>query len=291
MQTSTVRLQFTHLPGTSRSAFAKDQVGDGSVRLMPPSEDRFCCSTKVCVWTLKSIKQKSHRAAGSSLQAFGQIFQILKRGRIRCSKCMSVTLAFCEAHLLAHRPCHCPRTTSRILAAMTTFHTREIWTTKSTLGSFCLCTLKIQMRFSLIIVKHPRGRWCFPIHKPGPKGRHLVPLPVSSEEWDEDEQPLFWSKGYSLTANMRDRFLKVHSLKRHNGEEFILLQVEKCFTIQTNSKDNTLLWIQWTYHSRLTTDLMEGVGEVILPSYVPFSSSVASICTATSSELAEKTSG
>lgn len=78
---------------------------------------------------------------------------------------------------------------------------------------------------------------CFPLHKPGPKWRHLVPLPVSSEEWDEDEERLFWSKGCSLTANMRDRFLKVHSLKRHNGEEFILLQVEqpfeKCFTIQT----------------------------------------------------------
>lgn len=110
--------------------------------------------------------------------------------------------------------------------------------------------------------------YCFPLHKPGPKGRHLVPLPVSSEEWDEDEQPLFSGKGYSLTANMRDRFLKVHSLKRHNGEKFILLQVEKCFTIQTNSKDNTLLWIQRTSHSRLTTDLMDGVGEVILPSYM-----------------------
>lgn len=69
------------MPGTSRSISAKDQVRDGSVGLVPPSEDRFCCSTKVCVWTLKSIKQKSHRAVGSSLQAFRQILQILKRGR------------------------------------------------------------------------------------------------------------------------------------------------------------------------------------------------------------------
>lgn len=76
-----LRLQFTYMPGTSRSISAKDHMGDGSVGLMPPSEDRFCRSTKVCVWTLKSIKQKSHRAVGSSLQAFRQILQILKRGR------------------------------------------------------------------------------------------------------------------------------------------------------------------------------------------------------------------
>ena len=69
------------MPGTSRSISAKDQVGDSSVGLVPPSEDRFRCSTKVCVWTLKSIKQKSHRAVGSSFQAFRQILQILKRGR------------------------------------------------------------------------------------------------------------------------------------------------------------------------------------------------------------------
>lgn len=75
------QLQFTYVPGASRRVSAKDQVGDGSVRLMPPSEHRFCCPTKVCVWTLKSIEQKSHRAVGSSLQAFRQILQILKRGR------------------------------------------------------------------------------------------------------------------------------------------------------------------------------------------------------------------
>lgn len=84
-----VRLQFTYMPGTPRSVSAKDQVGNGSVSLLPPSEDRFCCSTKVCVWTLKSIKQKSHRAVGSSFQAFRQILQILKRGRSDAQKACS----------------------------------------------------------------------------------------------------------------------------------------------------------------------------------------------------------
>lgn len=61
--------------------------------------------------------------------------------------------------------------------------------------------------------------------------------------------------------------------------------------IQTNSKAMTLLWIQRIFYSTLTTDLLDGVGEVILLSYFPFSSSVASICIARSSELAEKTLG
>lgn len=74
-------LQVTYMPGTSRSVSAKDQVGDGSVRLMPPSEHRLCCPTEVCVWAQQSIKEKSHRAVGSSLQAFRQILQILQRER------------------------------------------------------------------------------------------------------------------------------------------------------------------------------------------------------------------
>jgi len=144
------------MPGTSRSVSAKDQVGDGSVSLIPPSEDRFRCSTKVRVWTLQSIKQKSHRAVGSSLQAFRQILQILKRGRsdgqnacpagqqMARYSCISISvvLVFCEAHLLAHRLCYFPRTTSRILAATLTFHTRQIWTTRSTLlKAHTLCVL------------------------------------------------------------------------------------------------------------------------------------------------------
>lgn len=111
-------LHFTYVPGTSRSVSAKDQVGDGSVRLMPPGEHRFCCPTKVCVWPLQSVKQKSHRAVGSSLQAFRQILQILEREgsesqracsarqQPACHSSISDQWAWCAwaAHLLAHRP-------------------------------------------------------------------------------------------------------------------------------------------------------------------------------------------
>jgi len=55
------------MPGASWRVLAKDQVGNGSVNLMPPSEHRFCTHTKVCIRSLKGIEQKSHRAVGSSL--------------------------------------------------------------------------------------------------------------------------------------------------------------------------------------------------------------------------------
>lgn len=68
----------TYMPGTSRRVSAKDQMGNDSVGLVPPSKDRFCSSTEVCIWTQQSIKKKSHGALGSSLQTFRQILQILK---------------------------------------------------------------------------------------------------------------------------------------------------------------------------------------------------------------------
>lgn len=49
----------------------------------------------------------------------------------------------------------------------------------------------------------------------------------------------------------------------------------------------TLLWIQGISYSRLTTDPLDGVGEVILP----ISSSLAPVCIARSLELAEKILG
>lgn len=177
----------------------------------------------------------------------------------------SVVLVFCEAHLLAHRPCYCLRATLKELHSNWHF----IQGRSGQLKVLCL-TLILSVYFGnsneVITYDISLGCftmmfYCFSLHKPGPKWRHLVPLPVSSEEWDEDEESLFWNKGHCLTANMTDRFLKVHSLKRHNGEEFILLQteqpLEECVSnILAISNSTRLLWIQGTFYSRLTTDLL-----------------------------------
>lgn len=271
------------MPGTSRSVSAKDQVGDGSVRLMPPSEHRFCCPTKVCVWTLQSIKQKSHGIVGSSLQAFRQILQILEREKAQMLKVHALpgsSLLVTPAPLISGfgvlgklvtgtQTCSCPRAASRISAAMLAFHTRSIWITKQNLlkahsvcvlwkskqGNHLWYTPRMFMGCHTVYTNLIQNRdfWClFQFSLKNRMRMKRVPFEVRGVAWQQIWETDSWG---SIPW-------------KNNGEEFILLEIEQSFeknffNIQTNSKDMTLLCIQGISCSSM--DLLDGVGEVILP--------------------------
>ena len=70
----------THMPGTPRQVPAQDQVGDGSLLLVLPGEDRLRVSPKVCVWAQEGVKEQGHWALTPAFKAFGQIIQVLAQG-------------------------------------------------------------------------------------------------------------------------------------------------------------------------------------------------------------------
>lgn len=77
------------MPGSPRQIPAQDDVGDGSLLLVLPGEDRLHVSPKVCVWAQEGIKEQGHRALAPAFEAFGQVIQVLaggdtgQRGRLR----------------------------------------------------------------------------------------------------------------------------------------------------------------------------------------------------------------
>ena len=68
------------MPGPPWQVPAQDQVGDGSLLLVLPGEDRLHVAPKVCVWAQEGIKQQGHRALAPAFKAFGQVIQVLGGG-------------------------------------------------------------------------------------------------------------------------------------------------------------------------------------------------------------------